>query len=135
ERLEDLVAVLLLPAFFALTGTRTEIGLVSGAEQWMMCGLVVLLASLGKFGGSTVAARVSGLSWNEASAIGVLMNARGMMALIVPNAGLALHIPPPTVSPLMVVMPLPPPRPPAPLLPLPPAPPAELVAPAETAAR
>ena len=52
DRLEDIVIVLLLPAFFAYTGLRTQIGLVSGYEQWMMCALIILVASAGKFGGS-----------------------------------------------------------------------------------
>ena len=63
ERLEDLVVVLLLPAFFAFSGLRTQIQLVSGAEQWLLCGLIILVACIGKFGGSTIAARLSGLPW------------------------------------------------------------------------
>jgi Kef-type K+ transport system membrane component KefB len=51
EKLEDLVAVVLLPAFFAFTGMRTQIGLVSGAEQWFVCGVIILVATIGKFGG------------------------------------------------------------------------------------
>ena len=51
-KLEDVVVVLLLPAFFAYTGMRTQIGLVSGAEHWLLCGLIILVASAGKFGGS-----------------------------------------------------------------------------------
>jgi Kef-type K+ transport system membrane component KefB len=73
----------LLPAFFAYTGLRTQIGLVSGRDQWLACGLIILVASLGKFGGSSVAARISGLSWRQASALGILMNTRGLMELIV----------------------------------------------------
>jgi Kef-type K+ transport system membrane component KefB len=61
DRLEDLVVVLLLPAFFAFTGLRTQIGLVSGLQQWMLCGLIILVASAGKFGGSLIAARIAGL--------------------------------------------------------------------------
>ncbi len=52
DRLEDIVIVLLLPAFFAYTGLRTQIGLVNGYEQWMMCALIIMVASAGKFGGS-----------------------------------------------------------------------------------
>ena len=135
ERLEDVVAVLLLPAFFAFTGMRTQIGLVSGAEQWLMCGLVILLASVGKFGGSTLAARMSGLGWGEASAIGVLMNTRGLMELIVLNVGLDLHIISPTVFAMMVVMALCTTLATAPLLHLLTVRHAELVAPAEAASR
>ena len=51
----DLVTVLLLPAFFAFTGMRTQIGLVTGLEQWLLCGLIILVATVGKFGGTLVA--------------------------------------------------------------------------------
>ena len=67
DRLEDIVIVLLLPAFFAYTGLRTQIGLVSGGEQWMMCALIVVVASVGKFGGSAIAARLTGLDWRDSS--------------------------------------------------------------------
>ncbi|MBV8774603.1 MAG: cation:proton antiporter, partial [Deltaproteobacteria bacterium] len=88
DRLEDLVVVLLLPAFFAFTGLRTQIGLVTGLQQWMVCGLIIIVASAGKFGGSLIAARITGLEWREGSALGVLMNTRGLMELIVLNIGL-----------------------------------------------
>src|SRR4030095_9734047 len=83
ERLEDVVVVLLLPAFFAFSGMRTQIQLVSGTEQWVLCGLIILVACLGKFGGSVIAARLSGLSWGSSSALGILMNTRGLVELIV----------------------------------------------------
>src|SRR5262245_11147531 len=76
DRLEDLIVVLLLPAFFAFTGLRTQIGLVSGLQEWMLCGLIILIASAGKFGGSLLAARVTGLGWSEGAALGILMNTR-----------------------------------------------------------
>jgi Kef-type K+ transport system membrane component KefB len=69
---------LLLPAFFAYTGMRTEIGLVSGWTAWLFCALVVLVATLGKFGGSFVAARFTGLNWRISAALGILMNTRGL---------------------------------------------------------
>ena len=70
DRLEDIVIVLLLPAFFAYTGLRTQIGLVNGYEQWMMCALIILVASAGKFGGSLVAARFTGLDWRDVGGAG-----------------------------------------------------------------
>ena len=88
EKLEDTVVVLLLPVFFAFTGLRTQIGLLHGFEHWMVCGIIIVLASAGKFGGSYVAARLSGLDVNTAASIGVLMNTRGLMELIVLNLGL-----------------------------------------------
>jgi hypothetical protein len=50
-QLDHLVTVLLLPAFFAFTGMRTRIDLVSGLDQWVICALIILAATLGKFGG------------------------------------------------------------------------------------
>lgn len=104
DRLQDLVVVLFLPAFFAFTGMRTEIGLVQGADQWMACGLILLVASLGKFGGSAVAARLTGLSWREASALGILLNTRGLMELVVLNVGLDLRVISPTLFAMLVLM-------------------------------
>jgi Kef-type K+ transport system membrane component KefB len=103
-KLEDLVVVLLLPAFFAFTGMRTQIGLVAGAENWAICGLVIAVACVGKFGGSAVAARLSGLPWRDSAALGILMNTRGLMELIVLNIGLDLHVISPTLFAMMVIM-------------------------------
>lgn len=104
RKLEDTVTVLLLPAFFAFTGMRTQIGLVSGMENWMWCGLIIAVATIGKFGGTLIAARFTGLNWREASSLGILMNTRGLMELIVLNIGLDLQIISPTVFAMMVIM-------------------------------
>lgn len=103
-KLEDTVTVLLLPAFFAFTGMRTQIGLVSGIETWVWCGLIIAVATVGKFGGTLLAARLTGLGWREASSLGILMNTRGLMELIVLNIGLDLKIISPTVFAMMVIM-------------------------------
>ncbi len=103
-KLEDLVTVLLLPAFFAFTGMRTRIDLVSGLEQWLVCGLIILVATAGKFGGALAAARFTGLGWREAAGLGVLMNTRGLMELIVLNIGLDLGVISPTLFAMMVLM-------------------------------
>ena len=104
DRLEDIVIVLLLPAFFAYTGLRTQIGLVNGYEQWMMCALIVIVASAGKFGGSVIAARITGLDWRDSAALGVLMNTRGLMELIVLNIGLEMNVISPTLFAMLVIM-------------------------------
>jgi Kef-type K+ transport system membrane component KefB len=104
ERLTDVVTVLLLPAFFAFTGMRTRIGLVSGAEQWLLCGAITFVASLGKFGGSAVAARLSGLDWREAASVGILMNTRGLMELVVLNIGFDLGVIAPSLFAMLVMM-------------------------------
>ena len=103
-RVEDIVVVLLLPIFFAFTGMRTEIGLLATAADWLFCGLIILIATAGKFGGSFAAARLSGLGWRESGAIGVLMNTRGLMELIVLNVGLDMGILSPTLFAMLVIM-------------------------------
>ncbi len=104
EKLEDVAVVLLLPLFFAFSGLRTQIGLLSTGDHWVMCGVIILLACLGKFGGSAVAARLTGMRWREAGALGILMNTRGLMELIVLNIGLDLGVISPTLFTMMVVM-------------------------------
>jgi len=104
RRLDDVVAVLLLPAFFAYTGMRTQIGLVSGLDNWLMCVVIIFVACLGKFGGTLVAARLSGLKWRDSAALGVLMNTRGLVELIVLNLGLDLGVIAPKLFTMLVIM-------------------------------
>ncbi|MDF3069816.1 MAG: putative cation transporter/universal stress family protein [Polyangiaceae bacterium] len=104
HKLESVAVLLLLPLFFAFSGLRTRIGLVSGANEWLVVLVVIALATLGKYGGSTLAARFTGSSWREASAIGVLMNTRGLMELIVLNVGLDLGVISPTLFAILVIM-------------------------------
>jgi Kef-type K+ transport system membrane component KefB len=104
RKLRDVVVVLLLPVFFVYTGLRTQIGLVAGVEEWLICGLIIAVATLGKFGGSLGAARLAGIGWRDAAALGVLMNTRGLMELIVLNVGLDLGIVSPKLFAMMVLM-------------------------------
>jgi len=96
--------VLILPAFFAFTGMRTEIGLVSGAFEWAIVALIIVVATVGKFGGTLIAARWSGLDWRYAAGLGILMNTRGLMELIVLNVGLDLGVVSPTLFTMLVLM-------------------------------
>lgn len=104
RRVETVAVVLLMPLFFAYSGLRTEIGLISEPREWLVTGLLILLATAGKFGGSSIAARVTGLRWREASAIGILMNTRGLMELIALNIGRDLGVISPTVFTILVIM-------------------------------
>ncbi len=103
-QIENVMVVLLLPLFFAFTGLRTRIGLIGGTEQWLVCGLVTLVAVAGKFGGTTIAARVTGLQWRESLALGAMMNTRGLMELIILNIGLDIGVISPTLFAMMVLM-------------------------------
>src|SRR6266540_2021710 len=76
-----LVVTLLLPLFFAFTGLRSSFFLISGAQMWFYCAVIIALAIIGKLCGSLVAARINGMSWREAAAVGVLMNTRGLVDL------------------------------------------------------
>ena len=104
RQLEHVVAVLFLPAFFAFTGMRTRIDLVSGWDQWLICALIILVATVGKFGGSFLAARITGMDWRTSAALGTLMNTRGLMELVVLNIGLDLKVISPTLFSMMVLM-------------------------------
>lgn len=104
ERLEDVVVVVLLPVFFAHSGLRTHVEMLGSASDWALCGLILLVACVGKFGGSVVAARLTGLRWREASALGILMNVRGLMGLIVLNLGLDLGLISPKLFTMLVLM-------------------------------
>lgn len=104
NRLQDLVRVLFLPAFFAFTGMRTEISLVSSAADWWMCGALILIATVGKFGGTLLAARFTGVNWRESLALGILMNTRGLVELIVLNIGLDLKVISPRLFTMLVIM-------------------------------
>jgi Kef-type K+ transport system membrane component KefB len=104
RKLEDIVKILLLPAFFAYTGMQTEIGLVSGWRDWLLCGVIVAAATAGKFGGTLAAARWAGFSWRMSASLGVLMNTRGLMELIVLAVGLDLGVISPELFAMMVIM-------------------------------
>ncbi|MET0214604.1 MAG: cation:proton antiporter [Vicinamibacterales bacterium] len=104
ERIENLVTILLLPAFFAFAGMRTEIGLISNWTGWLTCAAIIVVATVGKFGGTLAAARLAGHEWRTATGLGVLMNTRGLMELIVLNVGLDLGVISPTLFTMMVVM-------------------------------
>ncbi len=103
-RLEDFSALVLLPIFFALTGLRTQLGLLSDASAWSACSLIVLVAVAGKLGGTTLVGRAAGMPWRDAAAVGTLMNTRGLIELVVLNIGCDLGIIPPVIFTMMVVM-------------------------------
>ena len=98
------VEVFFVPIFFTYTGLRTEIGLLGDWQMWGWCLLLVALATLGKFGGCYWAARWAGLDSAQARAVGVMMNTRGLMELIVINVGYDLGVLPRSVFTMLVIM-------------------------------
>ncbi|MEO6171996.1 MAG: cation:proton antiporter [Arenimonas sp.] len=91
EKIEPFAGALLLPLFFAQTGLNTRIDMLN-AKEWLLCLLITGLATLGKLGGTALAARVSGLSTPDSWRLGALMNTRGLMELIVLGIGLQLGL-------------------------------------------
>jgi Kef-type K+ transport system membrane component KefB len=104
DRTGDVVRVMFLPAFFAFTGLRTEIGLVRTLDDWLLCGLIIAVATAGKFGGTTLISRLCGLNWRDSAALGILMNTRGLVELIVLNIGLDLGVITPRLFTMLVIM-------------------------------
>jgi Kef-type K+ transport system membrane component KefB len=104
DRFETITVTLLLPLFFAFTGLRSNIGLVKGQEMWTYCGLIILVATAGKLGGSTLASWLSGMSLREAAGLGTLMNTRGLMELVVLNVGLDIRVISSGLFSMMVMM-------------------------------
>jgi len=104
DRFETITITLLLPLFFAFTGLRTNIAAIRGPEMWMYCVLIILVATLGKLGGSMLASWLSGMPAREAAGLGVLMNTRGLMELVILNIGLDIGVISPALFSMMVMM-------------------------------
>jgi Kef-type K+ transport system membrane component KefB len=104
EKIGDFILVFFLPIFFTYTGLRTNIGSLDSFELWAWCLLLIALASAGKFGGCYFAARRSGMTRQEARAVGIMMNTRALMELVVINVGLDLGVIPPAVFTMLVIM-------------------------------
>jgi Kef-type K+ transport system membrane component KefB len=104
EKVEDISVIMLLPLFFVYTGLRTEIGLINDPYLWKITGFIILVAVIGKFFGSALAAKFVGQNWRDSLTIGALMNTRGLMELVVLNIGLDLKVLTPEVFTMMVIM-------------------------------
>lgn len=104
EKVEDISVVILLPLFFVFTGLRTQIGLLNDPSLWKITGLIILVAVVGKFFGSALAAKFVGQSWKDSLSIGALMNTRGLMELVVLNIGYDLGVLSAEIFTMMVIM-------------------------------
>ncbi len=104
EKVEDVALILLLPLFFVFTGLRTEIGLINDPYLWKITGFIILVAVVGKFLGSTLAAKFVGQNWRDSLTIGALMNTRGLMELVVLNIGYDLGVLSREIFTMMVIM-------------------------------
>lgn len=104
QKTEAFVVTLLLPIFFAYSGLRTQIGLLNRPNLWLLCAGVLGVAITGKYVGTYVAARFTGIDHRESSALGWLMNTRGLTELIVLNIGLDLGVISPVLFTMLVIM-------------------------------
>ena len=104
EKVEDVAVILLLPLFFVFTGLRTQIGLINDPYLWKITGFIILVAVVGKFLGSALAAKFVGQNWRDSLTIGALMNTRGLMELVVLNIGYDLGVLSAEVFTMMVIM-------------------------------
>ncbi len=104
RRLQMIVYALFLPIFFTFTGLRTNIGSLDSWQQWMMCGLVVLAAVVGKMTGCGLAAKLCGLSWRASGCVALMMNTRALMGLIAINVGRDIGVIPDSVFCMLVIM-------------------------------
>jgi Kef-type K+ transport system membrane component KefB len=102
--LEAVTSVVLLPLFFASTGLRVDLASLGGGAAWTAFALIMLAAVGGKLGGSMAAARLTGMAWLEATALGLLLNTRGLVELVILGAGLDLGVLTPAVYSMMVLM-------------------------------
>ncbi|MEO8494401.1 MAG: cation:proton antiporter [Planctomycetota bacterium] len=104
RRLRETVYAMFLPIFFTYTGLRTNVGLLESWYHWLICGMVVAAAMVGKMGGCGLAARAGGLSWRESGCVALLMNTRALMGLIAINVGRDLGVIPDSVFCMLVIM-------------------------------
>ncbi|MFN6572719.1 cation:proton antiporter [Dendronalium sp. ChiSLP03b] len=104
DRTEYLTTSFLLPIFFVFSGLNTQIGLVNTPALWAIALLIVLIAILGKGIACMLAAKLAGENWRDSATIGALMNARGLMELIILNIGLEQGVITPTLFTIMVIM-------------------------------
>jgi Kef-type K+ transport system membrane component KefB len=104
EKFESVTVVLLLPLFFAFTGLRMNLHSMKGGNLWLCCAAIILVAIGGKLAGSMIAARAAGVPWRDAAGIGILMNTRGLMELVILNLGLDIGVISPVLFSMMVLM-------------------------------
>jgi Kef-type K+ transport system membrane component KefB len=102
--IQPLTTTLLLPVFFVYSGLNTKLGLVSTPYLWLLALVILAASTLGKGGACYLAARLHGETHRQALAVGALMNARGLMELIILNIGLERGLIQPAMFAIMVMM-------------------------------
>lgn len=104
DKLEAVTLLILMPLFFALTGIRTRFMFNAGAGIYLDFLLILVVAIASKWGGTMIGARAKGMGWRDACQLGLLMNTRGLVELVVLNVGLDVGILSPPLFSMMVCM-------------------------------
>lgn len=92
DRLHTITLSVLLPLYFGFSGLRTNVAAVKGGQMWFYCGIIIVVAILGKVVAPMLSARASGMSIRESAGLGALLNTRGLISLVVFNIGLDLNV-------------------------------------------
>jgi Kef-type K+ transport system membrane component KefB len=104
DKLEPVTLLILMPVFFALTGIRTKFAFNGGIDFYLDFALILFIAIASKWGATMLGARAKGMPWREASQLGLMMNTRGLVQLVVLNVGLDTGILSPPLFSMMVCM-------------------------------
>ncbi len=104
KNVSHFVTVFFLPIFFTFTGLRTNVNGLDSLALWGWCVVIIIAATFGKFFGCSLAGRFCGLSWSDAGCLGIMMNTRALMELVVINVGFDLGVIPPNVFTMLVLM-------------------------------
>jgi Kef-type K+ transport system membrane component KefB len=104
SRMHDFAAILMVPLFFACTGLKTQFGLLANYQDWLICAAIIFVAIVGKVGGTALGARWANIDWRSSCLVGILMNTRGLMEVIVLNIGLEMGILSPALFAMFVLM-------------------------------
>jgi Kef-type K+ transport system membrane component KefB len=104
DKLEPVTLLILMPVFFALTGIRTKFAFNGGIGFYFDFALILFVAIGSKWGATMVGARAKGMPWREACQLGLMMNTRGLVQLVVLNVGLDTGILSPPLFSMMVCM-------------------------------
>jgi Kef-type K+ transport system membrane component KefB/nucleotide-binding universal stress UspA family protein len=90
EQLRGLIAAFFMPVFFGTAGLSADLTILANPTMLALTAGLILIASIGKFGGAFTGAAMAGMNWREALALGTGMNARGSTEVIVATVGLSM---------------------------------------------
>ena len=92
ERIEDLILIVFLPLYFTYSGLQADISKLRTGLDWAIVLIIFVLACIGKIFSITIVCKILKCTWRESISVGILMNTRGLVGLIVLNVGLQVGI-------------------------------------------